>query len=116
METLKKIGPIALIVLILLVSAFTFFKIPKNLKAAITHVDAATSKIDESIVLLKQQKTYLDSVIRINQDLQAELVKMKTENELLSDSIKMNFDNAHKYLYDILMRVKKLPTTIPTPG
>ena len=106
----------ALVVLILLFTAFTFFKIPNNLKAAITHVDAATSKIDESIVLLKQQKTYLDSVIRINQDLQAELVKMKMENDSLSTNMKKSFDNAHLYLYNILTKVKELPAAINHPG
>ena len=115
MESLKKIGPMVLIAIILLFTAFTFFKIPNNLKAAISHLDEATGKIDESIVLLKQQQVFLDSVITANRALQLELAAIKMENDSLSANIKARFDNAHLYLYDILTKVKQLPEKINVP-
>jgi len=116
MESLKKLGPLALVALILLVTGFTFFKIPNNLKEAMKKMEVATSKIDESVVLLKEQKVYLDSVIKVNQTLQVELVQIIAENDSLSATMKERFDNAHSYLYSILKRVKELPDNIQDPG
>ena len=116
MESLKKLGPIALIALILLITGFTFFKIPNNLKEAMKKMEVATSKIDESVVLLKEQKIYLDSVIAVNKVLQEELVLIIAENDSLSITMKERFDNAHSYLYSILKRVKELPDKIEDPG
>lgn len=97
------LGVIAVITLI------TLFRVPDNLEKAVENITNAERKIDSSIRILKGQGVYLDSLIRINEDLLTELDSLKSSNSEISSSIHKKLNTAKWYLRKIKTDIEKFP-------
>lgn len=97
------LGAIAVITLI------TLFRVPDNLEKAVENITKAERKIDSSIHILKGQDVYLDSLIKINEELITELDSLKRSNTEISSSINKKLNTAKWYLRKIKADIEKFP-------
>jgi seryl-tRNA synthetase len=83
--------------------------VPDNLEQAVENITKAERKIDSSIHILKGQTIFLDSIIRINEDLLTELDSLKQTNDEISTSINKKLNTAKLYLQKIKADIEKFP-------
>jgi len=100
---------------IVIISLTTLFRVPKNLEKAVENISNAESKIDSSLSIIKNQNSYLDSLIIINEGLLIELDSIKVNNSEFSTSINKKLRTAQSYLWTIKTNLDKLPKKLPKP-
>lgn len=104
-----------LVALSVVIGYLTFSKVPDNLNKAMENINRTEIKIDESLKILRDQESYLDSIISINEGLLAELDTLKVENADLSKSINNRLKTAHDYLWTIKRNIDRLPKKFTDP-
>ncbi|MGQ1945496.1 hypothetical protein ACT3CD_00160 [Geofilum sp. OHC36d9] len=111
---LSKYLSLILLGVIIIISLTTLFRVPNNLKQAIETISSAEKKIDSSILILKNQNAYLDSLIIINENLLLQLDTLRDDNTQIAKSINDKLKTAKWYLNKIKAEVEKLPAEFET--
>jgi biopolymer transport protein ExbB/TolQ len=106
---LQKYLSLILLTVLIVISLTTLFRVPKNLKQATEHIANAEQRIDSSMLILKQQTAYLDSLMQLNEELLHELDTIKQNNAALSESVNAKLNNARWYLQKIKTEIEKFP-------
>ncbi|PLX15133.1 MAG: hypothetical protein C0599_17320 [Salinivirgaceae bacterium] len=106
---LTKYLSLILLGVVVIITLTTLFRVPDNLEKAVEKITKAERKIDSSIHILKGQSIYLDSLIKINEDLLYELDSLKKSNAIISTSINKKLNTAKWYLQKIKADIEKFP-------